>query len=56
MTTMFAAITKNSKLTTAEALRQSMLSTMDDRANPEWANPTSWAPFVLIGEGGVIMR
>jgi CHAT domain-containing protein len=56
MTTMFAALAENPKLTTAEALRQAMLATMDDRTNPEWANPTSWAPFVLVGEGGVMAR
>jgi CHAT domain-containing protein len=56
MTTMFADIAANPKLATAEALRQAMLATMDDRTNPEWANPTSWAPFVLIGEGGVMTR
>jgi CHAT domain-containing protein len=56
MTTLFATIAKNPKLTTAEALRQAMLATMDDHANPEWASPTSWAPFVLVGEGGVMTR
>ena len=53
MTTMFATIAENPKLATAEALRQAMLSTMDDGTNSEWANPTSWAPFVLVGEAGV---
>jgi CHAT domain-containing protein len=56
MTTLFATIAKNPKVTTAEALRQAILATMDDRTNPEWANPTSWAPFVLVGEGGVMTR
>ena len=56
MTMMFAAIAQNLKLTTAEALRQAMLATMEDRANPKWANPTTWAPFVLVGEGGVMTR
>jgi CHAT domain-containing protein len=56
MTTIFTAIANNPKLTTAEALRQAMLATMDDRTNPEWANPASWAPFVLVGEGGVMTR
>jgi len=56
MTTMFAAIAKDPKLTTSEALSQAMLATMDDRTNPEWANPASWAPFVLVGEGGVMTR
>lgn len=31
----------------AEALRQSMLSMMDD---PEFAHPAMWAPFVLVGQ------
>jgi CHAT domain-containing protein len=56
MTTMFAAIVKDPKLTTSEALRQAMLATMDDRTNPEWANPSSWAPFILVGEGVVMAR
>ena len=56
MTTMFAAIAENPKLTTAEALRQAMLAIMDARTNPEWANPTSWAPFVLVGDGGIMTR
>jgi CHAT domain-containing protein len=56
MTTMFAAIAENPNLTTAEALRHAMLATMDDRTNPEWANPTSWAPFVLVGDGGIMTR
>ena len=56
MTTIFAAIADNPKLTTVEALRQAMLATMDDRTNPEWANPTSWSPFVLVGEGGAMTK
>jgi CHAT domain-containing protein len=56
MTTVFAAIAKDPKLTTSEALRQATLATMDDRTNSDWANPTSWAPFVLVGEGGVMTR
>ena len=56
MTTTFDALAKNPKLTTAEALQQGMIAVMEDRANPDWANPTSWAPFVLVGEGGVMTR
>jgi CHAT domain-containing protein len=56
MTTTFDALAKNPKLTTAEALRQGMIAVMEDAANPDWANPTSWAPFVLVGEGGVMTR
>jgi CHAT domain-containing protein len=56
MTTIFDALAKNPKLTTAEALRQGMIAVMEDRANPDWANPSAWAPFVLVGEGGVMAR
>jgi CHAT domain-containing protein len=56
MTTTFDAIAKNPKLTTAEALRQGMITVMEDRANPDWANPAAWAPFVLVGDGGVMAR
>jgi len=27
---------------------KAMLSTMDDLTQPEWANPSAWAPFVLM--------
>ena len=56
MTMMFAAIAQDPKIITAEALRQAMLATMDDSAHPDWANPSSWAPFILVGEGGVMTR
>jgi hypothetical protein len=56
MTAIFATIAKNPKLNRSEALRQAMLVTMDDRSHPEWANPSAWAPFVLVGEGGVMTR
>ena len=48
MTTMFATIAENPKLAAAEALRQAMLSTMDDGTNSEWeliprrGHPSSW--------------
>ncbi len=37
----------------AEALRRSMLALMDDPDNPHFAHPLFWAPFVVVGEGGV---
>jgi hypothetical protein len=37
----------------AEALRQSMLELMNDEEKPEFAHPLIWAPFVVVGEGGV---
>lgn len=36
----------------AEALRQSMLALAGDKANPHYAHPMFWAPFVVVGEGG----
>ncbi len=40
----------------AEALRRSMLALMNDPENPHFAHPMFWAPFVVVGEGGVPMR
>ncbi len=36
----------------AEALKRSMLALMADPANPHFAHPMFWAPFVVVGEGG----
>jgi hypothetical protein len=33
-----------------------MLSVMNDRTHPDWANPSAWAPFALVGDGGVLAR
>jgi len=35
----------------AEALRQAMLSYLNDASSPRNANPAFWGPFALIGEG-----
>jgi len=35
----------------AEALRRSMMALMDE--DPRFAHPFYWAPFVIVGEGGV---
>ena len=34
----------------AEALRQAMLSVMNEPGDPLFAHPAAWAPFVLVGE------
>ncbi len=33
-----------------------MLALMNDPDNPHFAHPLFWAPFVVVGEGGVPMR
>lgn len=48
----FAEIRANPKLGRAEAFRRSMLALMADKTRPWAAHPSSWAPFVVVGEGG----
>lgn len=48
-TRTFDAYIHNAKLSRAQALRQSMLQVMQ---NPQFAHPTYWAPYALVGEGG----
>ena len=50
MTGAFAALTSNPKLSHGEAMRQSMLTMIDNPQHPEWADPKYWAPFVVVGE------
>jgi CHAT domain-containing protein len=42
----------NPKLGKAEALERSMVKLMDG-SDPFYAHPMMWAPFVVVGEGGV---
>jgi CHAT domain-containing protein/tetratricopeptide (TPR) repeat protein len=51
-TRAFAALNANPKIGRAEALRQSMLA-MIEQGEPYESHPAYWAPFVLVGEGGV---
>jgi CHAT domain len=44
---LFAALKADPGLSHAEALPKSMLQMI---ANPEWAQPSLWAPFVIVGE------
>ena len=37
----------------AEALRRSMMALMMEHEDPRFAHPFYWAPFVIVGEGGV---
>jgi CHAT domain-containing protein len=50
-TGMFEAMASDPSIGRAEALRQSMLSMMNDADNPHYAHPAFWAPFSLIGDG-----
>jgi CHAT domain-containing protein/tetratricopeptide (TPR) repeat protein len=49
-TTMFEKIKKNPAIGRAEALRQSMLQLASSK---DFAHPFFWAPFVVVGEGGL---
>jgi CHAT domain-containing protein len=50
MTSTFSAMGKDPKLTPSQALTKSMLAMIDDPNDPEAANPSFWAPFVVVGE------
>ena len=48
-TRTFNAYQRDPAIRRAEALRQAMLETMK---SPQFAHPTYWAPYALVGEGG----
>ena len=50
MTAMFQASAADPTLSHAEALRESMLSMIDNATSDEDAHPRIWAPFVVVGE------
>ena len=52
-TTMLEETANDNKIGRAEALRRSMLSLMNTADKPHYAHPLFWAPFVVVGEGGV---
>jgi CHAT domain-containing protein/Tfp pilus assembly protein PilF len=47
----FDRLKADPKMGRAEALRQSMLSYLNDTSSPQNAYPAFWGPFALIGEG-----
>jgi len=49
-TRTIAAMQKDPARGRSEALRQAMLSVMNDTSDPLLAHPVTWAPFVLVGE------
>ena len=48
----FSELRKNPAIGRAEALRRSMRALIADRSSQNNADPSVWAPFVLVGEGG----
>jgi CHAT domain-containing protein len=48
----FARLSQNPGLGRAEALRRSIQALIADRSAARNADPATWAPFVLVGEGG----
>ena len=53
-TRMLSALAENKDLRASEAHRQSMLAMMEDPDEPMFAHPLFWAPFVVVGDGGVL--
>lgn len=49
-TNMFQALKNNPLIGRSEALRQSMMILA---SNPQTAHPLFWAPFVVVGAGGI---
>ncbi len=52
-TTMFDEMHDDPAIGRAEALRRARLKLMTDDEKPYYAHPMFWAPFVVVGEGGV---
>ncbi len=52
-TTMLSEAMGDESVGRAEALRRSILRLMSLETRPEYAHPLFWAPFVVVGEGGV---
>lgn len=57
ITTALAELAKDKSIGRAEAMRRAMLAVMSDTSRPaNWVpawHPSVWAPFVVVGEGGV---
>ncbi len=51
-TKAFSEMAKNATIGRAEAMRQSMAELITE-GEPYEAHPSYWAPFVVVGEGGV---
>jgi tetratricopeptide (TPR) repeat protein len=51
VTGAIGALSRDSSVGRAEALRRAMLELIDN-GTPQEAHPTYWAPFMVVGEGG----
>ena len=49
----FAELRRNPTMGRAEAFRLAMLAELGDERRPWASHPSVWAPFVIVGEGGV---
>jgi CHAT domain len=49
MTETFRLRAETPGLTAAEAQRQAMVAMIEGKADPRWAHPAYWAPFVIVG-------
>jgi CHAT domain-containing protein len=52
-TRMLKVVANDNSVGLAEGLRRSMLALMKTPDKPHYAHPMFWAPFVVVGEGGV---
>jgi CHAT domain-containing protein len=50
-TRTFAELRQNAVIGRAEALRRTMQAVIEDKARPDAAHPSFWAPFVIVGDG-----
>ena len=53
ITTRMLAEAAKPRVGRAEAHRRAMMAMIDDKNRPHYAHPLFWAPFVVVGEGGV---
>lgn len=53
-THMLSTLKEQKDLRASEAHRQSMLAMMANAKEPMFAHPLFWAPFVVVGDGGVL--
>ena len=53
VTGAFDELAKDPSIGGAEVLRRAEMAMLDPENPPEFAHPMMWAPFLLVGEGGL---